>query len=344
MSDNLEHTKNRQISNQVNPAQVDSNSSTNRQVITARGTEDGLVLRIDGKADWSEIEIELDELLGGRKKFFSGGEVCLEWLERLPTKEQSLELEQKLVEDYGLKVCHKKRKSLRRLRGGKKSSKIEAIENSPLATENLESKNASSNNENSLSSSIEITNDEDDNFGSNLLQQVEMLADGFDLGQKNYYGIDPSKGPIIDRDLSEELRKNYINRVSEVIEEELLFDGDANSKIITGTIRSGQKIETPFSLVVIGDVNPGADLVAGGDIVVIGSLRGTAHAGAYDDKGIDKFILALNMQPVQLRIGSVISRGSSEKSSNAEIARIDNRRIIVENFNPKSFPLKRKEV
>ena len=50
------------------------------------------------------------------------------------------------------------------------------------------------------------------------------------------------------------------------------------------------------------------------------------------------------MQPVQLRIGSVISRGSSEKSSNAEIARIDNRRIIVENFNPRNFPLKRKEV
>ncbi len=334
MSDNLEQTDNKQSHN--------LNIGSSRQVITARGTEDGLVLRIDGKADWSEIEIELDELLGGRKKFFSGGEVCLEWLERLPTKEQSLELEQKLVEDYGLKVCHKRRKSLRRLRGGKKTSKIEEIASTSVSKQtNNSDVNPSDNSQNN---SIEITNDEDDNFGSNLLQQVEMLADGFDLGEKTYYGIDPSKGPIIDRDISEELRKNYINRVSEVIEEELLFDGDANSKIISGTIRSGQKVETPFSLVVIGDVNPGADLVAGGDIVVIGSLRGTAHAGAYDDKGIDKFILALNMQPVQLRIGSVISRGSSEKSSSAEIARIDNRRIIVEAYNPRSFPLKRKEV
>jgi len=334
VSDNLEQTDNKQSHN--------LNIGSSRQVITARGTEDGLVLRIDGKADWSEIEIELDELLGGRKKFFSGGEVCLEWLERLPTKEQSLELEQKLVEDYGLKVCHKRRKSLRRLRGGKKTSKIEEIASTSVSKQtNNSDVNPSDNSQNN---SIEITNDEDDNFGSNLLQQVEMLADGFDLGEKTYYGIDPSKGPIIDRDISEELRKNYINRVSEVIEEELLFDGDANSKIISGTIRSGQKVETPFSLVVIGDVNPGADLVAGGDIVVIGSLRGTAHAGAYDDKGIDKFILALNMQPVQLRIGSVISRGSSEKSSSVEIARIDNRRIIVEAYNPRSFPLKRKEV
>ena len=335
MSDNLEHIENQSISAQC--------VNDTRQVITARGTEDGLVLRIDGKAEWTEVEIELDELLGGRKKFFSGGEVCLEWLERLPTKEQSLELEQKLVQDYGLKVCHKKRKSLRRLKGGKKTTKIETskVNVTQQNADNIDNQYTEPDHKNN---SINITNDEDDNFGSNLLQQVEMLADGFDLENKSYFGIDPSKGPIIDKDLSEELRKNYISRVSEVIEEELLFDGDANSKIISGTIRSGQKIETPFSLVVIGDVNPGADLVAGGDIIVIGSLRGTAHAGAYDDKGIDKFILAFNMQPVQLRIGSVISRGSSEKSSNAEIARIDNRRIIVENFNPKNFPLKRKEV
>ena len=337
MSDNLEHTDNQYSTKKSLDGQLIDGS---KQVITARGTEDGLVLRIDGKANWGDIEVELNELLGGRKKFFSGGEVCLEWLERLPTKEQSLELEKKLVQDYGLRVCHKRKKSLRRLKGGKKTTTVKSLKDKSSDLSNLESKNSDNSNE------FNITNSEDDNFGSDLLQQVEMLADGFDLEAKNYFGskIDHTKGPIIDRDLSEELRRNYISRVSEVIEEELLFDGDANSKIMTGTVRSGQKIETPFSLVVIGDVNPGADLVAGGDIVVMGSLRGTAHAGAYDDKNVDKFILALNMQPVQLRIGSVISRGSNEKAGKTEIARIDNRRIIVENFNPRSFPLKRKEV
>ena len=116
---------------------------------------------------------------------------------------------------------------------------------------------------------------------------------------------------------------------------DLFYEDDANAKILFGTLRSGQRVETPFSLIVVGDVNPGADLVAGGDIVVLGSLRGTAHASAYDDDSFDRVIIALQMQPMQLRIGSVLSRGSEEVVRGAEIARIENRRIVVEAFNPR---------
>ena len=85
----------------------------------------------------------------------------------------------------------------------------------------------------------------------------------------------------------------------------------------------------------------GADLVAGGDIIVIGNLRGTAHASAYDDEALDHVIIALQMQPMQLRMGSVISRGSDEVVNGAEIARIENRRIIVEAFNTRILHGKR---
>jgi septum site-determining protein MinC len=95
-------------------------------------------------------------------------------------------------------------------------------------------------------------------------------------------------------------------------------------------------------LVVLGDVNPGADLTAGGDIIVFGSLRGTAHASAYDDEARDKVIIALKMQPSQLRIGSVISRGSDDQIASAEIARIDDRKIIVEPYSPRSLPLRKR--
>ena len=126
-----------------------------------------------------------------------------------------------------------------------------------------------------------------------------------------------------------------MNRMVRGLGEELEFEDDANAKVIYGILRSGQRVETPFSLIVVGDVNPGADLVAGGDIIVIGSLKGTAHAGAYDDEAFDRVIISLQMQPMQLRIGSVISRGSDEVVRGAEIARIDNRRIVVEAFNPR---------
>jgi len=138
-----------------------------------------------------------------------------------------------------------------------------------------------------------------------------------------------------------EVDGQQFKQMAELLGEAALYEEDANARIVYGTLRSGQLIETPFSLVVIGDVNPGADLIAGGDIIVFGNLRGTAHASAYDDRCVDHVIIALSMRPMQLRIGSVISRGSGEKIQGAEVARIDDRRIVVEAFNPRVL-MKRK--
>jgi len=107
---------------------------------------------------------------------------------------------------------------------------------------------------------------------------------------------------------------------------------DPNARIVYATVRSGQKIETEHSLVIFGDVNSGAELIAGGDIMVLGSLRGTAHAGAYDETGGGRVIFALNLQPTQLRIGMTISRGSSELGSTAELARVEGNLIVVEPY------------
>jgi septum site-determining protein MinC len=130
--------------------------------------------------------------------------------------------------------------------------------------------------------------------------------------------------------------EDYIDRVNNVLGDDSFYDDEANAKVIFGTLRSGQRVETPFSLIIMGDVNPGADIIAGGDIIILGSLRGTAHAAAYDDEGDDKVIFALKMQPMQLRIGTVISRGSSEGGKVPEIARIENKRIVVESFTSRS--------
>ncbi|KAE9637305.1 MAG: septum site-determining protein MinC [Epulopiscium sp.] len=77
-----------------------------------------------------------------------------------------------------------------------------------------------------------------------------------------------------------------------------------------GTIRSGQKIEFEGSVVVIGDVNPGGEIIAGGNIIILGSLKGTVHAGS---RGSTKaFVAALNMRPMQLHIGNVITRSPDQ--------------------------------
>lgn len=100
------------------------------------------------------------------------------------------------------------------------------------------------------------------------------------------------------------------------------------------TLRSGQRIAFPGHVLVLGDVNSGAEVVAGGDIVVFGALRGLAHAGARGDAGA--VIIALGIQPLQLRIGGVISRGVGtpprREAHQPEIAKVEGGTIVVEAF------------
>ena len=81
--------------------------------------------------------------------------------------------------------------------------------------------------------------------------------------------------------------------------------------VVRRTLRSGQNLRHPGHVVVIGDVNPGAEVVAGGDIVVWGRVRGMVHAGALGNEGA--VICALDLAPTQLRIAGHIARSPEER-------------------------------
>jgi septum site-determining protein MinC len=72
-----------------------------------------------------------------------------------------------------------------------------------------------------------------------------------------------------------------------------------------GNLRSGQVLERREHVLLIGDVNPGAEVVSQGDILVWGRMRGIAHAGAGGDKR--SVVLALHLDPIQLRIAGAIA-------------------------------------
>ncbi len=106
-----------------------------------------------------------------------------------------------------------------------------------------------------------------------------------------------------------------------------------------GTLRSGQSIEVDHSIVIVGDVNPGADVVAGGNVVVLGCLKGSVAAGYPDNRSA--FVLSLDMQPMQVRIGDLIARSPDEKSKGkkkkkdnkdpeTKIAYVENENIYIE--------------
>jgi septum site-determining protein MinC len=99
-----------------------------------------------------------------------------------------------------------------------------------------------------------------------------------------------------------------------------------------GTLRSGQSMSTIGTIVVVGDVNAGAELVATADIVVWGALRGVAHAGAQGDESAS--VYALRLEPMQLRIArSIAIAPPHEKRARhalPEVARIRDGKISIE--------------
>ncbi|WP_281186706.1 septum site-determining protein MinC [Bacillus solimangrovi] len=113
---------------------------------------------------------------------------------------------------------------------------------------------------------------------------------------------------------------------SNVISKEAAIEWKQNSEImsVTRVIRSGQVLEVPGDILLIGDVNPGGTIMAGGNIFVMGSLRGVAHAGCYGNE--EAIIAASHMKPAQLRISEYISRApdsSEERGTEMECAYID---------------------
>lgn len=100
--------------------------------------------------------------------------------------------------------------------------------------------------------------------------------------------------------------------------------------LVHRTVRSGQTYQYAGTIVVIGDVNPGAELIAEGDVLVWGKLRGVVHAGAAGNE--QAIVGALVLAPTQLRIGSLIARAPEEKRTPyfPEVARVREGRIVVE--------------
>ncbi len=115
------------------------------------------------------------------------------------------------------------------------------------------------------------------------------------------------------------------------------LEAGASTLYHTGTLRGGQFLQHAGNIVVVGDVNPGAEVVASGDIVVFGALRGVAHAGAHGDARAK--VYALELAPTQLRIATFIASDSgSEKNRGVrpEAACVQAERIAI--FSTENIP------
>jgi septum formation inhibitor MinC len=272
---------------------------TRSSVITARGTAEGLVLRIDGRTDEADLKLAVREFLESRRSFLQGNDVAFEWVGRKPADELIHELTAMLSTEFRVAV---------------RSSRLKGAPTRQSTTQPAPE------------SSVSLFS------GSRSPTQIRGAAPS------------PSERNVSLFDGMESLESR-----TSVAANPMLWD-EPDTRIVYGTLRSGQKVETEHSIIIFGDVNSGAEVIAGGDIVILGTLRGIAHAGAYDESGGGRVIFSLNLQPTQLRIGLVISRGSGSENFEStprggmpEIARVEGNLIVVEPYQSRTVWARRRE-
>ena len=90
------------------------------------------------------------------------------------------------------------------------------------------------------------------------------------------------------------------------IERKLEQDYSNTVQFYKGNLRSGQVLDVETSIIIIGDIKPGAKVISKGNVIILGSLKGNVYAGAAGNT--NAFVVALDMRPVQIRIADKIGR------------------------------------
>lgn len=168
--------------------------------------------------------------------------------------------------------------------------------------------------------SLELTED-DLRTARDLLKRRDVVLHAVISTKQGTEAAAQSLGLVIDLGLD---RRPLPERPSEPAELKL-----SDAVLWQGTLRSGQIIRHMGHVIIVGDVNPGAEVLAGGHILIWGRLRGTVHAGVTGDEGA--MVCALDMSPTQLRIAGHITRSPEDRrrEPTPEIAAVRDGQIVA---------------
>ncbi|MGL6199450.1 MAG: septum site-determining protein MinC [Lachnospiraceae bacterium] len=132
-------------------------------------------------------------------------------------------------------------------------------------------------------------------------------------------------------DNNQQTDKIYREIVSESMEE---LDRRRDGRFYRGTLKKKQVLETESSIIIIGDVEAGAVVISKGNVIVLGTIRGTVHAGAAGRR--DAFISALAIRSKRLKIGEkglpqyVVAEYEDLMTPSPKIAKLDGTRIYID--------------
>lgn len=143
------------------------------------------------------------------------------------------------------------------------------------------------------------------------------LKDTFDVGMVS---APPEKRSVpLERIRQRDLSKSWTHYRSDAL-------------FLRGRVRSGQKIDTKKHVLIMGDVNPGAEISAGGNVIVLGRLLGQVHAGAPDND--EAIVFALDFRPTHVQIGGYVAAGMADSNPEGkpEFAEVTPEGIVVQDY------------
>ena len=170
--------------------------------------------------------------------------------------------------------------------------------------------------------------------GTTLILKIDLKA----ITQKN---VQTLKEVLLDQIELKDIVLEDIEKNIEKDEEKdkKVFSGvyEGKTRFIRKTVRGGQCINYPGNIVIIGDVNSGAEVSAAGNVIVLGTLKGKVSAGT--NGNTKAFIAAFSLQPELLKIAKcmAMSPDDSGKPKYPELAKIKDGAIIVEPYLPNKY-------
>ncbi|MBP1890475.1 septum site-determining protein MinC [Clostridium moniliforme] len=186
-------------------------------------------------------------------------------------------------------------------------------------------------------------------FEEMLENLIEKLSKGKRFYKNSTLTISTSLNSINEKNLThlKEVLFDEIEIKDIILQDEICKEKDKEKKIFSGvyegrtkflrkTVRSGQCINYNGNIVIVGDVNSGAEVIVTGNIIVLGSIKGNVSAGS---NGNSKAIIAsFSLQPEILKIADVIALSpDTEKPEFPEVAKIKDGAIIVEPYLPNKY-------
>ena len=297
--------------------------STKENPVEIKGQKEGLWIFLDDQLALYKVFAALEDKLASSNNFFHGAEVTIDTGTRLLTTEEKKELRAIVESTHALHI-----KELSNIGKPKPSSRA----SEPSGEDALET---------DREDAISLRRD-----AQEYLPDADTRDEDPSPSEPGYDSPPPGEqaGKAPESDTDDEFMK-FLDETfripvkghweeKETYSSDYLYENEETAFYFRGTVRSGQSLEFPGNIIILGDVNPGAYVVASGDIIVMGRLHGVVHAGA---EGEERAVaIGMNFRPSQLRIAQYIGRPPDEgprarkKRPQAEKAYIKDGAIVIE--------------